>query len=83
MLHTLLIWSPITLPISALYEYVAVGAWFAIEQKNAKVAAALEAILEGFAWLFVIAFVDISKWLAVPSILGTAIGVYWGVKRQK
>jgi len=83
MSHTLLLWTPITLTISALYEYVAVRAWYAIEQKNAKTAAALEAILEGFAWLFVIAFVDISKWLAIPSIVGTAIGVYWGIKRQK
>ncbi len=80
---TLLLWFPLVALASYVYEWIAVRAFYALEGRNPKLAGLLEGLLESFAWLFVIVFVDVSKWLAIPSVLGTIGGTYIGVLRER
>lgn len=67
--------------ISLVYEWVETRLLYAVERRQGQVSATLSALLEGFSWVYVVAFAH-SYWLALPSILGAYLGTLASVNQE-
>jgi len=65
---------------SLTYVFLSTKAFYATEARNATLAAILDSTLDALEWVFIILLVRTSAWLAIPSVLGTYVGTYLGVK---
>lgn len=68
--------------ISLAFDWVATRELQAVLARQPELAAAMAALLEGFSWLYVVAFIS-NKWLVIPAVVGAYLGTYLATKYHK
>lgn len=65
--------------ISTAFDWIATRELQAVMERKPELAGAMAAVLEGFSWLYVVAFIS-NKWLVIPAVIGAYLGTYLATK---